>query len=98
MSTDLLPDHLPIREMGDTWSVLFIDENEVEHDINCDSHEHAKALANARPFNTAFFNQQKCDPIAVKQTIEALERYGLSTALIYRNLEHLSKSMDDGDI
>lgn len=93
-----LSNHFPIRQKGDEWEVVFLDDDEVEYYILCKTNEDATAVANARPFNVAFESSQRCNLDEVRKSIDALDRYGLSSTKIYRRLKNLAEDIEKGII
>lgn len=86
----------PIRQLGDRWEVMLIDQGEIARCVTCETCEDAAALANARIFNAMFERRQlrDADPIKVRRCQKALAAYGLQSTVIYRRMGYLLEDIE----
>lgn len=87
----------PIRQLGDRWEVVFIDQGEIPYCVTCETRDDAEAVANVRMFNAMFECRQlrDADAIKVRQCQKALAAYGLQTTVIYRRMGHLLEDIEN---
>ena len=85
----------PILEIDGKWRV---DLGELETPyIDCETREHAEAIARLRPFDYALMDQQPIDADLAKETLAALKYYGEDDRNSYRRIEHYLDNPPAGD-